>query len=233
MTLPILNVPKYTTTLPFSKREINYRPFLVKEEKILMMMTQSKTTKDISSAIREIIINCVDELEEADVKKLATVDAEWLFIQLRIASVGQSADLQIKDKDDGKFYLTEIDLNDIKYTVDETHSDIIMINDTIGLKMKPISYELSEELTDVDDEDITSLLKLTVASIFDSDDNHQLSDSSIEEQDVFFSQLNINNIEAVQKYFETMPTLELRVEYFNSDEKKAKSQTIRNINDFF
>ena len=170
MALPKMNIITHTLTLPSSGKELTYRPFLVKEEKMLMMAMESGENKDMIRALRDIMVSCVDG--DLDIDKLPMFDVEYIFLQLRSSSVGEMTpitysldnDICKKNKNENCSYSVEVNLNDIKVEKQKDHTDLIGLTDDIKLKMKYPKMETSADIAGVEGE---ALLERTFEMIGD------------------------------------------------------------------
>jgi hypothetical protein len=209
MALPKLNVPKYKLKLPSDGRTVNFRPFLVKEEKLLLLATETGEQADIVTAIKNIIKECTDI---NDVDALATFDIEYVFLQIRTKSVGESVEVSVTCPDDGETTIpVSIPLDDIKVQKTRGHKSDIKISDDIILSMGYPSLETFVALNFGDDESqIDQIFEMAagcVKTIADADQVYDCADSSKKELLEFFDQLSSKQFGMIQKFFETMPKL--------------------------
>ena len=188
MALPKFNAPMYTIIQPSTQKEIRYRPFLVKEEKILLMAKESGQDTDQYNAVKQIVNNCVME-EGFDVDAVPIYDLEYLFIKIRAISVSNIVKFQVEDSDDGILYDLEVDLDDVEVQMPENHSNKVMINDDVGIIMKPPTPQLSETLNGITS--VTDVVYETVKScidyIFDAEDTYLWSAEPEAEREVLLN----------------------------------------------
>ena len=234
MALPKIKHPIFELTVPSTKEQIKYRPFLVKEEKILLLAQQSKEVKDMIEAVKQIINNCVVE-GSIDIDKLPSFDIEYIFLQLRANSVGQTAKLAFTDQDTNKRQEVEVDLTKVNVKWEDNHKDIIQITDNIKMSMKYPTYADIAAL-DLDKintaEQTMKMVRMCSDKVYSGEDQvDQLSDYSEQEVDEFLESLNTQNFADVQLFFETMPKLSHTIEYTIG--KKNKNYTFQGIADFF
>ena len=161
MALPILTVSKHELILPSSGEKISFRPFLVKEEKILMTAMQSGDPADMVSGLRQIISNCLDT--DINIDKLPTFDVEYIFLQLRAKSVGDNIDIEYEGQDDCKIdsqkcrFKTAVNIDDIKVEKQKGHKDIVDITDQIKVKLRYPQIEMSSQMGNVEGQDMVDL----------------------------------------------------------------------------
>jgi hypothetical protein len=233
MSLPKISYPIFELELPSTKQKIKYRPFLVKEEKILLTAQVSGEAEDVVNSIRQVINNCILS-EGVNIDSLTTFDLEYLFIKIRSKSVNNIIKLAYRDLEDDKRYEVEVDLDEIKILEDPNHSNKVEITDSMGMIMKYPSADIASSLKILDGEmDIFfEVLKGCIESIYDSESVYKVSDYSSEELDEFVQSLDVNTFKKIQDFFATMPRLHYEVKYTNSlgNEKVIPLTT---LNDFF
>lgn len=228
MPLPVLSVPKYFTTLPNSKEEIEYRPFLVKEEKILLMSIESKDEQEMKTAIETIVTNCTG----LDPKLMALVDIEYIFLKLRIVSKGATAEYTFKCSECNVENTKSADLNDVQ-VINEDYDTTVKLTSDIGLTMKAPSYELANEVSkEMTTKDVFTVITESIDLIYDGDEVHKAKDYSKEELNDFIEGFTDAQFELVRKYFENMPSLQLDVDFSCSACKKENVMKLKGINDF-
>jgi hypothetical protein len=213
MPLPKISTPTFELELPSNGKKIKYRPFLVREEKILIMALESEDMKQISSAIVQILSDCI-LTKTVKVQELSTFDIEYLFLNVRAKSVGESVEVNITCPDDEETTVQmEIDIDSIKVQKNPAHTDIIKLDDVLSMKLKYPSldqfvennFEVNENETDVDKS--LSMITSCIDIIYDAEDSWNASDSSKKELDEFIEQLNTKQFKEIEKFFTTMPKL--------------------------
>ncbi len=214
MALPKLETSKYTAVIPSSEKTIEFRPFLVKEEKILMMAQESKDNLQIIGALKDIIKSCT--FNTVDPSELTTYDLEYLFLQLRAKSVGETSEIKIKCDECDEYNDVAINLLDaeVKYPNEKIDSKI-QLNDTVGIIMRPISLAKSESLSKLKkDEDIfISSIIASIESIYDDNGVYQTDDTSEKDLKEFVESLSHKHLEEIQKYLSSQPKLQLEVKF--------------------
>lgn len=233
MALPKISHPIFELTLPSTKQTIRYRPFLVKEEKILLTAQASGEPQDIILSIRQVINNCI-LTEGIDIEDLTTFDLEYLFIKIRAKSVNNIISLTYRDLEDEKRYDVEVDLDQIEMKEDPTHTNLVDVGNGLLLTMRYPKADIASSLKAVDGElDVFfEVLKNCIATINDGEQTYVTSDYSSEEMDEFIQSLDVNAFKKIQEFFSTMPKLYYEVKYTNSLGKE-KTIPLTTLNDFF
>jgi hypothetical protein len=233
MALPKLMHPVFELNIPSTKQKVKFRPFLVKEEKLLLMAKQSGEQKDIVNVLKQIINNCdVDSVLNVD--SLASFDIEYLFLKLRAKSVNNIIELAYTDFEDEETYKFELNADDIEIVFNEKHSNIINLTEQSGIVMKYPSMDLMGKA--MENTDISNLLfymiKGCMDQYFEDDKIVLFSDSKPEEVDEFVDSLPTSVIREFETFFDTMPKLYHKMEYTN---KKGTDRVIelKTLEDFF
>lgn len=229
MALPKIQHPVYKLTIPSSNKQVTFRPFTVKEEKILLMAQSTEDVQDSLDAIKQIINNCI--VEDIDVERLAIFDIEYIFIQLRAKSVSEQVDIVYKDQEEE--YKITLNLNDIKVKFNPKHKSKFLIHKNIGLIMRYPSLNQIQAINDIDQLDSNKTLDILINCIDKVfDDDRVYDEFSEEEIREFVMSLPIESIENVKQFFETMPSVEHDIVLKNK-EGGVKSVTLKGINSFF
>ena len=231
MALPKLETPTYETIIPSTGRAIEYRPFLVKEEKILMMAQETQDTAQAISALKKIISSCT--FGKVDPNTLTTYDAEFLFLQLRIKSVGESVDFIITDKDNGEDVNVSVDLSEVQVVEPEVELEkTIQLNDSIGLTLKEVTLKDAVGLSSKDMNDITGLISVVIDTIFDDEKVYNTQDVSKKELETFIESLNHTQLEQVTTFIQNQPAIQKEIKYRLKDGQE-KTITLKGLQDFF
>ena len=242
MALPKIVVMKHELTLPSSGEKITFRPFLVKEEKILMMALQGGEAKDMVRALKEIINNCVDK--DLKVDTLPPFDLEYIFLQLRARSVGDVIPISYSlpeeiCKDDKKecTFEKELNLDNIKVQKNKNHKDLIDLTDTIKLKMRYPNMEAAATMTGVEGVEMVNktfdLIGQCIEYIMDGEEMHNLSDYTKKEADDFLNSLSTQNFKEIQTFFDTMPKLKHEITAKCKVCGKENKRVLEGMGDFF
>ena len=217
MALPVLNNPNYEMELPSTGEKIEYRPFLVKEQKILMMAMESKDTSAQSKAVVDIIKNCTFGKINDKVEGLPTFDIEYMFLQIRQKSVGETVDITVTCPDDGETKVPiTVNLEDINVVKTEGHTNTIMLTDKIGMSMKypTMKQIMSYDLNKLDSMEGTfGIIQDCLESIFD--DNQVYDEMNKKELSDFIEQMTTDQFQKVTEFFTTMPKLKHTVKVTN------------------
>ena len=243
MALPKLNVPVYETILPSTDKVIKYRPFLVREEKILLTAMESDDEKLISNAVKQILKNCIQG--EMNINELPTFDIEFLFLRLRAKSVGEKITVGLRPypcvQNEGELckFSTEVEINleEVKVKKNDNHTSKIMIDDNVGVKLKYPDIDLitpdgnKEKLSQVDLG--MSVIKNCIDMIFTKETVHERDSFTEEELDEFLDSLNSEQLERIKEFFDTIPKLSHTVEYTCKTCGEEKETTIEGLNSFF
>ena len=233
MALPKLTQPEYTLTLPSTKEDIVVRPFLVKEEKILLMAMESEDAGDMLRAIKNIVEACL--VSDIKMNKVATFDLEYIFLKLRALSISNISKLQYRDKDDGEIYTIEVNLDNVECTYPEEKApDIIKIQDGVTMKLHYPTADIADKMDGMSDE--TDMLFFFVANsieyITNGDDLIPIEEVSKAEINEFLESLPLKVFEDIRAFYDGAPKLEHKVSYTNSKEKTVEI-TLRTLRDFF
>ena len=239
MPLPKINTPTYELELPSNGKKIKYRPFLVREEKILIMALESEDVKQISSAIKTVLSDCI-LTRGVKVDDLSTFDIEYLFLNVRAKSVGESVEVNVTCPDDGQTQVqVEIDIDSIKVQKDSKHSRIIKLDDNLSVEMKYPSlsqfvesnFETSMDKSDVDKS--LDVIISCIGTVFTEDESWSAKDCSKKELTEFVEQMNTKQFKDIEVYFETMPKLSHTIEITNPNTKVKSEVVLEGLASFF
>ena len=233
MALPKLTTPQYELEVPSTGEKIKYRPWLIKEQKILMMAQESEEDKEIEAAFANIISECT--FGEIDPYENPLFDIEYIFLQLRGKSIGQKIKLNLLCTDDGKTRVEkEIDLGDVAVQMPDNHTNVIDITDDISMIMRyPKLSDMSEFTETGQVKQIFDMVKRCVVEILDGETIHNKVDISDKELDEFIDSMSQSSFELVSNFFETMPKLIHEVSVTNPKTKKKNKITIEGLQSFF
>lgn len=231
--LPKIDHPIFNVEVPSLKKKFKFRPFLVKEEKILLMAKESNDFADILGAVSQIVNNCSLD-PTLDINILTQNDLETIFLKLRAASINNVVSVSYKDKEDNKVYSFDIDLNEIKSVYPEQVDKNIKINNECGLVMKFPSASLyqDKEFLSLEKDYMFELIIRCIDSIYIKDEVYSASDYSKEDLSEFLENLDLKVFERVQKFLLSAPKLEYKIEYKNSLGNE-RTIILSSLNDFF
>ena len=239
MPLPKINTPTYELVLPSSGKKIKYRPFLVKEEKILIMALESEDSKQITNAIKDVLSDCILS-RGIKIEKLATFDIEYLFLNVRAKSVGETVEVNITCPDDNETQVqVEIDIDSIKVQKADTHSDTIKLDNDLSLQMNypslnqfiETNFEVGEEKSEV--EQSLNVIMSCIKQVYSNDEAWDASDCSKKELRDFVEQMNSKQFKQVEDFFNTMPKLAHTLKVTNPNTKVKSDVTIEGLASFF
>jgi len=238
MALPILETATYELTLPSNDVTVKFRPFLVKEEKILLQALESGSNKEMTEALKQIVHTCT--FGKVNINTLPIFDVEYIFLQIRSKSVGEIAKLKLLCPDDKKTYAeVEVDLSKVEVHVDEDHTNNIVVDEKrkIGLVM---SYPT---INSVDPENVGKksmktkqmfeILANTVYQVYEGDKIQSASDYTKDELNKFLESLDSKAFKKINEFFDTMPKLKQEVEIENPKTKVKSKLTLAGLQDFF
>ena len=234
MALPKVTAPTYELELPSSGKKIKYRPFLVKEEKILLIALDSKDEKQITQALIDVLNACV--ISRVKIEDLPSFDLEYVFLKVRAASVGEEITLNVTCTDDNKTKVAHtISINDVSVFKPKGHSDKIMINKTVGIILKYPSLTHFIDVGFLTDKklDGMEIILNSIDQIFDGEDVTEASDCTKKELTSFVESLTQNQFKKVSKFFETMPKLKHEFTVTNPNTKKQNKYTLEGLASFF
>ena len=237
MALPRLDVPIYELVIPSTDEKIKFRPFLVKEEKILLIAMESGKSEDMLQSVKDIVDECT--FNKLKLGEMPMFDVEYLFLNIRAKSVGEVSKLKVLCQDDMKTYANvEIDLNEVQVEVDgDIHSNKIELTDEMGVIMK---YPTIDSFTKNGIKNITAVNMIDVIAscveqVYDKkgEEVYDSKDSTQAEVIDFVEQLNTTQFQKVQAFFDTMPRLQHTITVKNPKTKVESEVTLTGLNDFF
>ena len=236
MSLPKINAPEYRLNIPSTDEEIRYRPFLVKEEKLLLIAQETGTDKATYEAIRNIITSCC--LDPVDIDKLPLFDMEYIFLNVRAKSVGESVKLKVKCPDDEETEVeVEVDLTNINVEMSDDHDARIQLTDNIGVLMQYPNFATITKVQKMEEGKETEQLFEMIAScmfqVWQGEETYDAMDYTAKDKKEFLESLDHKQFEKLQIFFETMPTLKHEVEVTNPKTNVTSMVTLSGINAFF
>ena len=238
MPLPKIATPVYELELRSTGETIQYRPFLVKEEKVLVIALESEDTKQITTAIKNVIKNCIQS-KGIKVETLPTFDIEYLFLNIRGKSVGEEIEVNVTCPDDGVTQVPiTINLDDIQVQKNEDHTNRIKLDDTIMMEMKyPSLEQFIKNNFNFEDgnamEQSFDLIATCIDKIFTEDEVWAVEDCTKKEIVEFLEQMNSSQFKEIEKFFETMPKLSHSITVKNPKTKKENAVVIEGLAGFF
>jgi|TARA_R100000030_G_scaffold100592_1_gene93981 hypothetical protein len=238
MPLPKISTPTYELELPSTGKTIRYRPFLVKEEKLLVLALESDDSKEITNAIKAVLKDCI-QTRGIKVETLPTFDIEFLFLNIRGKSVGEDIEVSVLCPDDGETYAeVQISIDDIKVLKDKEHNKQIKIDDKLMMEMKYPSLDqfIKNNFDFAEDNQVDQsfdLIASCVDKVFSEDEAWTSEDFTKKEINDFLEQMNSAQFKQIEKFFTTMPKLSHEVEVFNPNTKKKGKVVLEGLSSFF
>ena len=236
MALPKLTTPTYELEVPSTDEKVKYRPFLVKEEKILLMSMESGKNSDIIGAVKQIVSECT--FNKINLSTLPMFDIEYIFLQIRSKSVGEVSKLKILCRDDGETYANvEVDLTEIEVQVNDDHTNKIELTDEMGVIMKypTIDSFSTAGISDITPENMLDVIVACIDKIYDKkgEEVYDSKDSSKKELMDFVEGMNTTQFQDVQAFFDSMPKLRHEITVVNPKTKVKNVVALSGLNDFF
>ena len=238
MSLPQINTPEYRLKVPSTDEEIRYRPFLVKEEKLLLVASETGDDDATYKAIRNIIQSCV--LDEIDLDKMPLFDMEYIFLNIRAKSVGEIASIKVTCPDDEKTQVdVDIDLTTIQVIMDEKHDARIQLTEkpNIGVLMSYPNFATVSNQSIVEEgketEELFNMIAGCMYQIWEDEETFDAMDYTAKDKRNFLESLSHQQFEKLQNFFETMPSLKHDIEVINPNTNVTSTITLRGLNSFF
>jgi hypothetical protein len=233
MPLPKIKHPIYEFTVPSTKKRVSFRPFLVREEKILLMAKTSEDPADSLRAVKQIVNNCAID-ESFDIDKLPIFDLEYLFLQLRAVSVSNMVSVSYRDNEDQKVYDFNIDLKEIKVKFPEGSDPVIPITGTMGIVMKwPSASVLDDrEYFKAGEDAYYELILRSMDKIYDGEELYNPADYSLKELEEFLDGCGVETLEKIQNFLSQTPRLYHKLTYTNETGKERVIE-LTSLTDFF
>ena len=236
MALPKLTTPTYELEIPSTDEKIKYRPFLVKEEKILMMAMETKNEGDIVQAVKDIVKECT--FNKVSIDNMPMFDVEYIFLNIRAKSVGEVSKLRLLCPDDNKTYAdVELDLNEVRVQVGEDHTNKIELDNGMGMIMQYPTIDSFRDsgIRNITADNMLDVIGSCILQIYEDEGKkvYDPKDQTKKEVIEFIEQLNTKQFKEVQNFFDTMPKLKHEIKIKNPKTKKESSITLTGLNDFF
>ena len=236
MPLPKISTPTYDLTIPSSERKIKYRPFLVKEEKILIIAMESQDDKQIAQAVKDVLGSCI-LTKGISVDKLSTYDIEYLFLNIRGKSVGETVEVLVTCPDDNKTKVpVVVNLDEIKVIRSENHSVDISLDGNLSMRMKYPSmgeFVKSNFNVEMKVDDTFDMVCSCIEQVYSEDESWAAADCTKKELLEFLEQLDSSQFKKIETFFETMPKLSHTFKVTNPNTKVESDITLEGLNAFF
>lgn len=236
MALPQVSLPTYELEVPSTGKTIKYRPFVVKEEKLLLLALESGDDKQIEDATRTLLKGCIQS--RVKLEDLALFDLEYIFLNIRAVSVGEVVEMMLTCDDDGETQVRyNLNLTEVQVSKPEGHSNKIMLSDTMGVIMKYPSFEEFVKISiigkNTTSDDVVDIMARCVDQIFDGEDVYDSSTTSKKEFVEFIENLTNRQFENVQKFFEEAPVLKHEINFKNPNTGVENTIVIQGLSNFF
>tara|TARA_B100000214_G_scaffold87574_1_gene60153 strand:- start:247 stop:984 length:738 start_codon:yes stop_codon:yes gene_type:complete len=237
MALPVVETPRYELTLPSTDLKVQYRPFLVKEEKILFMALESGDEQEMQNATKDILKQVT--FNKIDVEQLPTFDVEYIFLQVRAKSVGEIAKFKIICPDDKETYgEVEVDVSKVEVQVDDKHTNNVVLDEKrkLGVVMKYPNMKVLYSTSNIKEMKYDDIMKLVIGCvdyIYEGEKNYPTKDSTTEELQAFFENLSQDQFVSMRKFFESMPRLRHTTKVKNPKTGIESTVTFSGLQDFF
>ena len=232
MALPKINTVLYDLELPSSGKKVEYRPFLVKEEKILLMALEGKDDREMSRAIKQIITQCVST-EGFNVNKLPMIDLEYLFLNIRGKAVGDISTISF-EHECGEIIKLDIDLSKVEVVQNKNSSDLVEITDDITVRLSPPGIDDvigTENKNQIDL--VMEIIRNSLLEIIQGEEIFSTQDHSKEEIDEFINSLNSGQFKKIQEYYESLPKMKQDIEYTCEKCGTTETETLEGLASFF
>ena len=237
MALPKIDAPTYELTLPSTDLKVKYRPFLVKEEKILLIAMETGKENEIYEATKQIVDSCT--FNTLEVESLPMFDLEFIFLNIRARSVGEISKFKVICPDDKKTYAdVEVDLTKVEVQVDDEHTNTIIVDEKrkLGVVLKYPTMSILKSGTNIENanmDTIFNMLTTCVDHIFEGEKIYPAKDSTTAEIQEFFEGLSQENFSKIKVFFDTMPKVRHEIEVTNPVTNVKSKVTLQGLNDFF
>ena len=236
MALPTVDLPTHELEIPSNKKKIKFRPFLVKEEKVLLLALESENEKNIRDAVLNLLKGCISSRIKID--NLATFDLEYIFLNIRAVSVGEVVDINVTCQDDEKTQVKyQLNLTDVQVNFPEGHSNKIMLTDDLGVIMKYPSFNRFVDAQfankQVNEDTVLDIIAESIDQIFQGEEVFDESTTTPKEFKQFVESLTNSQMEKLQKFFETSPKLEHTFKVTNPKTDVESEYTISGLSSFF
>ena len=236
MALPKLNTPTYELEVPSTDEKVKYRPYLVKEEKILLIAMESKDNAEMINSVKDIVKSCT--FDKIDISNMPMFDVEYIFLQIRAKSVGEVSKIKVLCPDDKKTYTdVEVDLTKVEVQVEKDHTNKIELTDEMGLIMTypTIDSFTKNGIEDISPKNMLDILGSCILQIYEKNGEkvYEAKDQTKKELSEFIESMNTEQFKKLQQFFDTMPKLKHIVKVKNPKTKKESDVVLIGLNDFF
>ena len=232
MALPTIESPKYFLTVPSTKESVEFRPFLVKEEKVLMIAQEAGTNQSMISAMKDVINACT--FGALDLYSLSMSDLEYILIQIRAKSVGETSDIKFKCDESDEFIDITIDLSEIEVTKSKNKENKIQLTDDIGITLKSPGLKEAEVAARSSKKanSIVQSLMTVIESVYDGESVYPFADATPKEIEKFIESLNSKQVVKIKEWVDGLPSLKKEIKY-KCSKGKERTKVLSGLDDFF
>lgn len=234
MALPTIESPKYFLTVPSTKESVEFRPFLVKEEKVLMIAQEAGTNQSMISAMKDVINACT--FGALDLYSLVMSDLEYILLQIRAKSVGETSDIKFKCNESDEFIDMTIDLSEIEVSKGKNKEDKIQLTDDIGITLKSPGLKEAEVAArsskKVKSNSIVQSLMTVIESVYDAESVYPFADATPKEIEKFIDSLSSNQVVKIKEWVDGLPSLKKEIKY-KCSKGKERTKVLSGLDDFF
>jgi len=232
MPLPTIETPKYFLTVPSSGESVEFRPFLVKEEKVLMIAQEAGSDASMIAAMKDIIKACT--FKKLDLYSLTMSDLEYILLQIRSKSVGETTEIRVKCDESGEFVNVTLDLSEISVKKEKKVDNNIQLTDEVGITLKSPGLKDAERAAKgrKDNNPLIQALTSVIESVYDNDEVYPFSDASPKEIENFIDSLSSEQVQKIKKWLDSTPSLSHEIEFVGPTGHKNK-KILSGLNDFF
>lgn len=232
MALPKIESPTFTLKLPSDNTEVTYRPFTVKEEKVLLTAAEARDINDVKRAIKQVVQGCVVSPENIDVDTMAVFDLEYLFLHLRARSVNNIIELKLKDDEDGKKYDTFFDIDKLEIERHEGHNKVIQLTEDIAIKMLYPTIDVSLEIAMSKENVSLATIGRCIEYVTQGENVYKIDDFDNTEIEGFIESFGRAQMLKIHEFFETLPNVKYTFTYKREDGTEVTKE-VTNFYDFF
>jgi len=232
MALPTIESPKYFLTIPSTNESLEFRPFLVKEEKVLMIAQEAGTNQSMISAMKDVIKSCT--FGALDIYSLAMSDLEYILLQIRSKSVGETSEIRFKCDECDEIIELTIDLSEIEVSKETTKENKVQLTDDVGITLKAPGLKEAEKAAknNKQNNSIVQSLSSVIESVYDSDNVYPFEQAEPKEIETFIDSLSSAQVNKIKEWVDSIPTLKKEIK-FKCSQGKERTKVLSGLGDFF
>lgn len=225
-----VSTPTYNEQVPSTKQQVLMRPFKVADEKVLMLAGETKDTKQMVNALKEVIGNCIDNI---DVENLASFDLEYLFLKLRSVSVGETSDISVSCKSCKAKNPVVVNLGEIEVKFPEEHKNVYKVEENLAFEMKYPQMDIVAELKTDDFDSVLRMVAKSVKTVYHNEDSYEINSTDIDDVVGLLNQLNAKQFSDIQQFFENMPKVTEEVKFVCKECEEENTYVVEGLSNFF